>query len=565
MRKPLLSEMTLREKIGQCLLVYQWDIYRKSEIDYDILRSEEERLAILEKEQFGVFYAEQVGMYKANKRLENRTVDLAEDNGDKVKTAEYKEFIDNQSKLLKIPALTAADCERGAGSIFGDMTNTCDAPCMGAANSEELAFELGAAIARELRCGGINWRWFPVADIPHWRSGSIMRSIAADYPDRLVKLTNAHIRGMQSEGVAATLKHFPGLDRYDCRDSHFAKTIVSISMDEWEKGQGKVFQEIIDAGVYSVMVGHQAFPAADDTMINDSFIPATLSKKIITGLLKEKMGFEGVVITDAITMGGLFSVLEYEDLIVELINAGNDVILGAKLESGDILEKAVRDGRIPESRIDDACRRILDMKEKLGMFEDDYFNLPYKSEDIVEKTIAVNSELARRSVTLVRDRHTFLPLNKDKIKNVTIICSSHDDAYIDELEVLKKEFEARGASVYMQRRLKNPEELKALSDKSDLIIYAVYIAPHKPRGGMSLFGDECFTYFHAFSSGKKKSIGVSMGYPYVHYNIMENADTFINTYGKSPDCMKAFVQAIYGEIEITGESPVRLIPNGLEL
>lgn len=553
--------MTLREKIGQCLLVYQWDIYRKCEIDYDIPRSKEERLALLNKEQFGVFYGEQVGVYYAEAAAENRTVDLAEQNSGKIKSLNYKEFIDNQSKLMKIPALTAADCERGAGSIFADLTNTCDAPCMGAANSEELAFELGAAIGREFRCGGLNWRWFPVADLPHWRSGSIMRTIAADFPDRLAKLANAHIKGMQSEGVAATIKHFPGADRLDARDSHFCKTLISVSMEEWEKTQGKIFQEIIDGGVYSVMVGHQAFPAADETMINDSYIPATLSKKIITDLLKDKMGFDGVVITDAITMGGLFSLLDYENLIIGLINAGNDVILGAKIESGDILEKAVLDGRIPESRIDDACRRILDMKEKLGMFKDDYFNLPYKAEDIVGKTIEINSELARRSITLVRDRHNLLPLDKNKIKRVSIICSSHDDDYINDLDVLKKEFEARGASVFMQRRLKTPEELKKISEESDLIIYAVYIAPHKPRGGMALFGDECFTYFHAFSSGNEKSIGVSMGYPYVHYNIMENANTFINTYGKSPDCMKAFTQAIFGEIEITGESPVNLIPN----
>lgn len=111
----------------------------------------------------------------------------------------------------------------------------------------------------------------------------------------------------------------------------------------------------------------------------------------------------------------------------------------------------------------------------------------------------------------------------------------------------------------MQRRLKSTAELKTSSDNSDLIIYAAYVYSHAPAGALRLYGEECQSYYYAFNHGKGKTIGVSFGYPYVHYDTKGNADTFINVYNHSPDCMEAFVEAIFGETEIVGKSPVLLI------
>ena len=554
--------MTLREKIGQCLLPHQWAIYnvydgsgKKSK------RPSQERIALLEKEQFGVIYGEQVRQLYNSDEYDNmeRVINLI-DMGPKVNSADYKKFIEKQSKCYKIPPLVAGDSERGTGHVFSDLSSVCDAPCIGSANSEALAFEIGACIARELRCAGQNWRWSPVVDLGSYRSGTTMRTFANDDADRTIRLALAHIRGVQSEGVAATAKHFPGHDRIEYRDAHFTQSMISSTMEQWWAEQGKVFQKLINGGVYSIMVGHTAFPAADNTRINGSPIPATLSKKIITDLLKEQMGFEGVVITDGISMAGLSTLMPYEDLIVALINAGNDVILGAELSSGDIIERAVKDGKIPESRIDDACTRVLNMKEKLGMFNDSYNDLPYKAEDVVPRTQEINMELARKSLVLVRDRHNLLHLKKENIKNITIVCSTHHEPFVEELAVFKQALEAKGANVTIRRRLSSPDELKKISAGSDLIIYAAYVGMHKPAGGFALFGEETFTFYHAFTIGREKSIGVSMGYPYLHYDIMENADTFINTHSCSPESMKALAEAIFGEIPIVGNSPVSLIP-----
>lgn len=568
MKKPLLSEMTLREKIGQLLAPHQWDMFGKSEASFDFMPADMEKVrANYEREQIGTFRGEQIGVYFTDPRHFKYDDSSTADEGllgygrIKMPSAPYKEYLEELGSYLKIPPLVAGDMTNGCNYVFEDLSAITCANSIGAADSEELTFALAAAVAREFRCCGHNWAFRPVVDFCNRNGTCCMRTFAIDDPERTLRLCKAYMRGLQSEGVAACAKHFPGKDRNDCRDGHFSPCTIGDSMEVWWSEQGKAFQEMIDAGVYTIMPGHQSFPAADDTMINGQYVPTTLSKKIITDLLKEKMGFKGVVITDGIGMANLFNLLPYEELIVGLVNAGNDVILGSKINSGDLIEQAVLDGRIPMERIDDGCQRVLDLKEKLGMFEDGYYNLPYKAEDVVAETRRISTEIARRSMTLIRDRRQLLPLDQKKIKKVSIIISTHTEAFTEQLQVLKESFERRGIEVYMQRRLKSALELKAISDDSDLIIYAAYIAQHSPPGALRLVGEECRTFYYAFNHGKEKSIGVSFGYPYIHYDTMENADTFINAYWPAPENIEAFVQAIFGEIPITGKSPVKIIPD----
>lgn len=557
MKKPLLSELTLEEKVGQMLLGYQWDIHRKTRTLGAVpesLRTKEERNAYLLKEKFGTLWA-QTGMGSRG---------LDQDMADKEttdKSEEYGKWIMEESDVYKIPALTSLDCESGASDTFKDLSKGVGAITLGAANDEQLCYDLGVAIAKELRCAGATWRWAPVVDISSRFSYSMMRTYRPNDPERQIELAVAHIKGTQSQGVAATAKHFPGGDKYEFRDSHFCPSQINSTYDEWWEEQGRIFQGVFDGGVYSVMTSHHAFPAVDDSKVNGMARPATISKKITTDLLKGKMGFKGVVITDSIAMGALFTLMPYEDLIVEIVNAGNDVILGVMADTNEIICKAVRDGRIEETRIDDACQRVLDMKEKIGMFEEGYRHVKGKAEDFVSKTQKLNLEVARKGVTLVRDRKNTIPFNKDKIKNVTIIVSTHADHFMNNVEILKKELEERGMNVKIQRRLFNNEDMDRVSAESDLIIYAVYIRMHNPMGLPSLYGKEMETYFYGFTNGKEKSVAISFGYPYVHFTMLENADIFINAYSPSPEIMKACVEGIFGEIEFKGDSPIELEPD----
>ncbi len=551
MKKPQLSDLTLKEKIAQCLCIPQFDLNNKTEVDRGQLRTKEERDKLISDEQYGCIWCH--GGQSFNAKL-----DMAELNwGTKVSSRDYIEWVKGNENNLKIPSLRSIDGE--SGSTFCDLTPTCRAISLGATDDVNLAYELAAAGGKELKCAGINWKWGPVVDIHSSHFASVSRTYSQD-PDTIIKFANAQIKGLQSVGVAATAKHFPGGDRYEYRDSHFTSTMLFSTMEEWWAEQGKIFQEIIDGGVYSIMTSHKSFPACDDTKINGQYIPVTLSKKVTTDLLKGTLRFKGVVVTDCINMGGLVSIYPHDKLIVEIMKAGNDVILSADIHDADILEKAVLSGELPESRIDDACQRILDMKEKIGLFDDNYTIDQYTPEETTPATRALNEVAAKKSITLVRDNLNLLPLDPQKIKNVAIICLSHVDTYMKQLGSLVEELEARGINVKIQRRIASLDELKKIDEENDLILYMVYTDMHKPKGGTGLFAEECQALHHAFSYGKEKSIGVSTGYPYIHYNYLGNAETFINTYTHSPAVMRAMVQAMFGDIPFEGKSPVPLVP-----
>lgn len=563
MKKPLLSELTLRQKIGQMLMSNQRDINRRLGDEWMTVRTEEEKKVIYEYEKWGTLRASPGGENRGmNDRLE-----LNPNGGRQVFHEDSHEFgpwMKKQTELYEhIPYLISIDAERdGAGTHFDDLTKTCPPLAIAAANSEELTYKLGAAVGRELHCIGVNWRWAPVVDIANRYASSVMRNYSLNDVDTIVKYASATIRGTQSEGVATAAKHFPGGDRYSIRDTHFCPSVNSTKMDEWWDVQGKIWKGVIDAGVYSIMTSHTSWPACDDEKINGQYVPVTLSKKAVTDVLKGELGFKGVVLTDALEMNALIALAPYDELIVRMVNAGHDALLSTRLKTGDIIEAAVKDGRIPESRIDDACQRILDMKEKLGMFDCEYEYVSCVSDDVSPECREINKEIARRAVTLVRDRKNLLPVDKNKIKKVSIICSTHEEAFYDyQIPMLEKAFKDRGIEVYSQRRLDSDEEIRNIARDSDLIIYAAYVADHAPYGGMNLYGDECKTYFHAFTSGKEKSIGVSFGWPYIHYDIMEQCDTFVNAYGKSRELIEAFVESIFGEIEFKGKSPLKLEPD----
>ena len=323
MKKPKLSELTLREKIAQTICIRQYALNQRVEVDELIHRTQDEKEQIMKDGQYGCMWC-QGGQVLREVTLEEKNWH----DGLKVSSKDYADWLTPLCSQLKIPMLCATDAASGGGGMFNDLTMVSRGLAIGAADSEELAYEQGVCIGKELRCAGINWRWAPVVDLGSVFSYSCMRAFVHNDPERLVRLSNAHIRGIQDAGVAATAKHFPGPDGFEFRDSHYTATANKSTMEEWWARQGKVFQGVIDGGVYSVMIGHSAFPAADDTILHGKYIPCTLSKKVITDLLKCKMGFKGVVVTDAIEMASLSAHYEEKELIVQLLKAGNDMILG---------------------------------------------------------------------------------------------------------------------------------------------------------------------------------------------------------------------------------------------
>jgi len=548
-KRPKLSELTLEEKIGQTHVERQ-HILAKVE-DYETYFKDKPCGSVW------MFGYRSVMMGWANEAM------AVLPNTSDTSCKNFLNWVREMDSHLKIPLLPAMDMRVGLKVNFSDLTEVPGPPCLGAANSPELAYEWGECMSAEFDCAGAKWWWGPEVDVIKNRFRGIHHCrTASDNPDKILKITKQQVASMQKRNIAATVKHFPSADPYEFRDPHFSPSCNMSTFEEWWEMQGRVYQELIDSGVYSMMISHTAFPAVDDSMVGDLCRPATISYKIITGLLKEKMGFKGVVITDAITMASVSTLYPQEQLVVEALKAGNDVILGPDLPNYvEVVKRAVLSGELPESRIDDACTRVLDMKEKLGMFEPDYVLGKELEEAVLERTRAMSKKLAEKSLTLMYDKKNRLPFDSKEIKKVAIICSTHVDSVFDNLENMKKSFEKRGATVHLQRRLRNAEEMKQIADENDLIVYAAYIMPHQPIGMPAFYGDECRTFSFAFRYGKEKSVGISLGSPYLYYDYFSNINTFVNAYNSSPETQEAFVAAIYGEIPFEGVSPFKTEPD----
>lgn len=536
-RKPQLSELTLREKIGQtAVMQMSWFMNRKDLKDY--------------------LKDNPIGNVWHNGNWCMNTANLSNVAGGTLHDSEYyRKWALGLREFLRIPPILGLDpVSKGFANNTVDIVR---APSIGAANSKELAYKFGQIHAKATKGVGAHHCWATVVDMPsRFFSVAIMRAMS-DKPDTLCELSKSMIKGMQDEGVLSTAKHFPGCDPYEYRDGHFAPMCISISLDEWKKTQGSVFQSMIDAGVDSIMTSHIGFPAVDDRKCGTIPRPATISYNMITKLLKEEMGFKGAVITDSIDMGSLVAAFpNISDLYIELLNAGNDMLLNVKsYDYIDIIEDAVKNGRVSESRIDDACARVLDMKEKAGLF-DEQQSFSY-DEKFLKEIVDFNKTVSESAITLECDIDKKLPLDKSKIKNVAIICSAHTDAAFTALESMKRSFEDRGITASLQRRISSYEEMDRIDAENDLIIYAGYLAPHAPMGASSFYDKECETFFYAFTKGKEKSIGVSLGSVYVYYDFYANADTFVHAYGLSPEAMESFVKSIFGEISFKGVMPYK--------
>ena len=351
MKRPQLSELTLREKIGQTVCVRE-----------NLMARIPDLVEHLKKYPYGCMWA------MGNQLNDNENMSEGTDKSGKATGKAYRETAKQLMAATRVPILMAGNTESGFSSVFPELSHNMGQMAVAATDDEELIYEQAAAIAREMRASGVQWKWSPNVDTDKMCSTGIGGRSYSDDIERLIRYSVACVRGTQSEGVAVTVKHFPGKDNIEYRDSHVAPAVNRQSRAWWDKTNGYIYRELFKrAEPWGIMPGHQGLPCVDDRRMSDgNFIPTTLSHKIITGLLKGELGYKGVVITDAIGMAALATLMPENDLYVELLLAGNDMILGPTEQATDnyidVVEQAVLDGRIPESRIDDACRRVLNMK-----------------------------------------------------------------------------------------------------------------------------------------------------------------------------------------------------------
>jgi len=487
------------------------------------------------------------------------------------KKSEFQDTTRWLQERFPVPVIVSSDLECGAGRMVEDATSFPDLMSLAATDNEEFAFEMGRAAALEGRGCGVHWAFGPVVDVnanPH-NPGANTRSLGDD-PDRIARLSTAMIRGMQQNRLCATAKHFPGAG-FDDRDQHICTTINPLRMDQWFAVSGRTFQEAIDAGVWSIMIGHIALPAWDpgDGAHIQHAPPATISRELLTGLLREKMGFRGIIITDALDMAGVTSWGQFEEIIPGVIEAGCDMILfsSAKRDFA-ILKRAVESGWLTEARIDESVRRILALKETLCLHKD---RVPRSGRDAgpygampqplspadSEHFQRTSQEIAEKALTLVRDRNEALPL---KLEKGTRVLSYHfrGDPEFNNVDAFDDLLRARGVEVARfdeteQGKLPKAEELADF----DVVLMSAVLGPCWGTSRIRPAGNYMRDVWALITSHHPRLVFVSYGSPYLLYE-MPHLPLVINAYSPDRNTQNAVLRLLTGEIEATGKSPVDL-------
>ncbi|MFQ6617336.1 MAG: glycoside hydrolase family 3 protein, partial [Fidelibacterota bacterium] len=318
-------------------------------------------------------------------------------------------MVNKMQRISKIPILFDADFERGVGLQFPGAVEFPPNMAFGAARSERYAYKMGKITAIEARALGFHQTYAPVVDINNNPENPIInvRSFGED-PVLVSKLASAFIKGAQENGIMATAKHFPGHGDTGI-DSHRELPVIDVERARLDSIELSSFRTAIDAGVKTIMSAHIYVSALEDWPGK----PATLSYNVLTGLLREEMGYDGLIVTDAMWMGGIVNNYTVKYSTLEAVKAGADLIIFKENPEIAIetLENAVKEGEISEARINESVKRILKAKADLGLHKN-RFIAPDKIEKIVGKKSLRDfaDEVARRAITLVKNEKNLVPL-----------------------------------------------------------------------------------------------------------------------------------------------------------
>ena len=466
----------------------------------------------------------------------------------------------NKIQLLsKIPILIDADIENGLYQRFPEGTEL--PPFMGIAATGDslLAYEAGKIVGREGRSVGIHLNFAPVVDINNNPLNPIIntRSFGED-PDIVSSFSSQYIRGLQESNMLATAKHFPGHGDTET-DSHTSLAqIPSDSLRLWST-ELEPFASAIQNGVDAVMVAHVN---ASDFQFNFD-IPATLSKFWVTDILKDRLNFGGVIVTDAMSMGAITKRYSNFHGLVEAIKAGCDYIIisGDYKESIDILEELVLDGTIPISRINESALKVLRLKEKIGLNDNRLISLEGAQNILRDSTSQkVANEIARKSVTLVKNDGKFFPL-KLKKKEKLYLFDLYDGKHTSKESITTKSIRGLGGDLISFNLDETDERytidgiLKSIPRNSTIIVNA-FVTPSSRKNRVSL-PENLKRLLSQLSKKTNKLLLNSYGNPYLIEGFPK-VKNYICSWKGNRLMQSAFVNALTGREEISGELPISI-------
>lgn len=541
-----LAELSLDEKIGQVFVDMLWN------------NNEEEIKERINKYGMGGF------------RYSNMPAD---------KLYEQNMTIQNTSK---IPALIAANIEAGGDGGIGGGTHIGYHVTIGATQDKENAYKLGYYGCKEAAAIGCNWTYAPIVDInKNWRNCVVSSRCFSSDADVVLEMSKEYLRGANDAGLACCMKHFPG-DGLDERDQHIVTTNNMMSCEEWDNEFGKVYKGMIDAGVESVMIGHIRLPEYSRKLkpgIKDNEImPATIAPELLQGLLREQLGFNGLILTDATHMVGLTSMIRREDMIPTTIASGCDMILYYRDKDEDVeaMKKGLENGILTHERLDEAVTRVLAFKAMLKLHKKKESNTlmpPKENLSVIgcEKHLEVAKDVADKAITLVKNTKNQLPITPETHKRIMLytvdstgFASKVSMAGTGSLQdKVKNELEAQGfeVEVFDPNTSLNGKQLLAMTpikdfvDKFDAVMLFVNVQ------GFSQSNVRRITWAMPMGPDipwyvtELPTVCVSVNNPF-HLIDVPMVPTYINAYTDNENTIHQVIQKIMGKSEFKGVSSV---------
>ena len=482
----------------------------------------------------GVYYGEEAALRDEAGRFMGTQYDLDALN-------EIKKY--SKNKLL----VCADNC-----IIRGQENDVFVMRSLGASLSEEDAYNVGKIMGMQMNDKGVDWSLEPSIDMCF--DPLMYLTAISDDPKVIAKLYRQVVRGIQDQGVCATVKHFPGLGTYFV-NMHIGPGSNILPFDEWMETYGYTYKEMFKEDVMAVMTTHTTLKSYDNELCDGFYPTATFSKKLTTDLLKGELGFQGAVVTDALIMGGMAT----GDLVAETVQAfkaGADILLWPPVEAAEAIEKAILDGEIPMSRLEDALARI----ERMENFRNKALENKAYDEPDAKWADTMKGEIAKHGMCQLRNEIGLLPLSAEKYKNVLVVDVTDENCVVSDpdpvsAKLLKEELERRGIKATVRRDIYDvpsrvcwQSDVDKLQDEYDLIIFnlnASFVAqwsePH-----MLIWNSHLFD--------KKKKVIVNYASPYFANEYFPEDPTFIEmNCSPTKTTVKMLVDGLLGEMEFEGK------------
>ena len=482
---------------------------------------------------------------------------------------QVQNLINDLQRDTKVPLLVAANCDAGGNGAAKDGTYIASGAQAEASGDESVAYNAGLVSAREETALGVNTNFDPSVDIlKNWRNTIVNTRAYGTTAEDVIKYTNAYLKGLTAErDVIQAIKHWPG-DGTEERDQHLVLGVNELSVDEWEDSFGKVYRNHIDNGVEMIMAGHIALPEyqkqLNPELKDEDILPATLAPELTQDLLKEKLNFNGMVITDATHMLGMTSAMKREEYVPRSIAAGCDMFLFFNDidEDFNFMLKGYENGIITEERMTDALRRILGLKAKLNLpqkKEENHLQKDKSELDIIgsEEHLQMRADAADKGITLVKDTHNNLPISPETHKRIRLYFLEGEKGGIlgsdsTVLTNIVEELESRGYEVTVNdgstrvkgSTLKYREEVDLALEVADIIGYGAQ-NNYRIQWGTAMSNEVPWFVYEV------PTVFVSLNFT-THLHDATMVKTYVNAYHDNIENIKQFIDKLEGKSEFKG-------------